>query len=97
SRIAASEFSFFLAIPVMFGWGLLKTVKYIMAIGASMTSTELLVLGIGIVTAFVTSVISIKFLMGYIKKNDFMVFGWYRIIIGVVVLGYFGLKAAGIF
>ncbi|MEG1746777.1 MAG: undecaprenyl-diphosphate phosphatase, partial [Raoultibacter sp.] len=50
-----------------------------------------------IVTAFVTSVISIKFLMGYIKKNDFMVFGWYRIIIGVVVLGYFGLKAAGIF
>ncbi|MEG0620504.1 MAG: undecaprenyl-diphosphate phosphatase [Raoultibacter sp.] len=97
SRIAASEFSFFLAIPVMFGWGLLKTVKYIMAIGVSMSSTELLVLAIGIVTAFVTSVISIKFLMGYIKKNDFTAFGWYRIIIGVVVLGYFGLKAAGIF
>ena len=96
SRIAASEFSFFLAIPVMFGWGLLKTVKYIMAIGAAMSSTELLVLGIGIVTAFVTSVISIKFLMGYIKKNDFTAFGWYRIVIGVVVLGYFGLKAAGI-
>ncbi|MEG2459172.1 MAG: undecaprenyl-diphosphate phosphatase, partial [Raoultibacter sp.] len=87
----------FLAIPVMFGWGLLKTVKYIMAIGVSMSSTELLVLAIGIVTAFVTSVISIKFLMGYIKKNDFTAFGWYRIVVGVVVLGYFGLKAAGIF
>ncbi|MEG2260785.1 MAG: undecaprenyl-diphosphate phosphatase, partial [Raoultibacter sp.] len=76
---------------------LLKTVKYIMAIGVSMSSTELLVLAIGIVTAFVTSVISIKFLMGYIKKNDFTAFGWYRIVVGVVVLGYFGLKAAGIF
>ncbi|MEG0147491.1 MAG: undecaprenyl-diphosphate phosphatase, partial [Raoultibacter sp.] len=97
SRIAASEFSFFLAIPVMFGWGLLKTVKYIMAIGVSMSSTELLVLAIGIATAFVTSVISIKFLMGYIKKNDFTAFGWYRIVVGLIVLGYFGLKAAGIF
>ncbi|MEG2007177.1 MAG: undecaprenyl-diphosphate phosphatase, partial [Raoultibacter sp.] len=97
SRIAASEFSFFLAIPVMFGWGLLKTVKYLLAIGIAMSSTELLVLGIGIVTAFITSVISIKFLMGYIKNNDFTAFGWYRIVIGIVVLGYFGLKTAGIF
>ncbi len=97
SRTAAAEFTFFLAIPVMFGWGVLKTIKYIAAIGFTMTSIEIAVLVVGIVTAFVVSVISIKFLMGYIKKNDFAAFGWYRIVVGIVVLAYFGAKAAGLF
>lgn len=97
SRTAAAEFTFFLAIPVMFGWGVLKTIKYIAALGLTMTSVEVAVLVVGILTAFVVSVISIKFLMGYIKKNDFAVFGWYRIVVGVVVLAYFGVKAAGLF
>lgn len=96
SRTAAAEFTFFLAIPVMFGWGVLKTIKYIAAIGLTMTTIEIAVLVVGIVTAFVVSVISIKFLMGYIKKNDFAAFGWYRIAVGVVVLAYFGAKAAGL-
>ncbi|MGN0261978.1 MAG: undecaprenyl-diphosphate phosphatase [Eggerthellaceae bacterium] len=95
SRVAAAEFTFFLAIPVMLGWGLLKAVKFLLA-GLVMTSTEIVVLVVGIVTAFVVSVLSIKFLMGYIKKNDFAAFGWYRIVVGVVVLGYFGVKALGI-
>lgn len=97
SRTAAAEFTFFLAIPVMFGWGVLKTIKYIAALGLTMTSVEMAVLVVGILTAFVVSVVSIKFLMGYIKKNDFAVFGWYRIAVGVVVLAYFGVKAAGVF
>ena len=88
SRTAAAEFTFFLAIPVMFGWGVLKLIKYLMAV----TATEIAVLVVGIVTAFVVSVISIKFLMGYIKKNDFTAFGVYRIIVGLVVLAYFGVK-----
>ena len=92
SRTAAAEFTFFLAIPVMFGWGVLKFAKYLMAVGLAMTATEIAVLVVGIVTAFVVSVISIKFLMGYIKKNDFTAFGVYRIIVGVVVLAYFGAK-----
>ena len=95
SRVAAAEFTFFLAIPVMLGWGLLKAVKFLLA-GMVMTSTEIVVLVVGIVTAFVVSVLSIKFLMGYIKKNDFAAFGWYRIVVGVAVLGYFGVKALGI-
>lgn len=97
SRTAAAEFTFFLAIPVMFGWGVLKTIKYIAALGLTMTSVEMAVLVVGILTAFVVSVISIKFLMGYIKKNDFAVFGWYRIAVGLVVLAYFGVKAVGVF
>ena len=97
SRTAATEFTFFLAIPVMFGWGVLKTVKYVAELGFVMTATEVAVLVVGIVTAFVVSVISIKFLMGYIKKNDFTAFGWYRITVGVIVLAYFGAKAAGLF
>ncbi len=92
SRTAAAEFTFFLAIPVMFGWGLLKTVKYIAELGLAMTGLELAVLVTGILTAFVVSVISIKFLMGYIKKNDFTAFGVYRIIVGIIVLAYFGVK-----
>ena len=95
SRIAATEFTFFLAIPVMFGWGLLKVAKYLMA-GLSMSNTEIAVLVVGILTAFVVSVISIKFLMSYIKRNDFTAFGVYRIIVGVVVLAYFGAKGIGL-
>ncbi len=75
----------------MFGWGLVKTVKF-MAEGLAMTQTEIAVLVVGIISAFVVSIISIKFLMGYIKKNDFTAFGVYRIIVGVLVLAYFGVK-----
>ncbi|MCL1798029.1 MAG: undecaprenyl-diphosphate phosphatase [Eggerthellaceae bacterium] len=92
SRVAAAEFSFFLAIPVMFGWGLLKTVKYLLNIGLSMTSTEVVVLLIGIVTAFILSVVSIKFLIGFVQKHSFIPFGIYRIVVGVIVLGYFALS-----
>jgi len=95
SRVAATEFTFFLAIPIMFGWGLVKALKF-MASGLVMTDVEIAVLVVGIVTAFVVSVISIKFLMGYIKRNDFTAFGWYRIVVGIVVLGYFSAKSAGL-
>ena len=95
SRIAAAEFTFFLAIPIMFGWGLVKCIKFFAA-GLVMTSTEIMVLVIGVVSAFVMSVVSIKFLMGYIKKNDFSAFGWYRIIVGLVVLAIFALQFGGI-
>lgn len=94
SRTAATEFTFFLAIPVMLGWGLVKVVKFVVA-GVAMTMTEVVVLVVGIVTAFVVSVLAIKFLMGYIKKNDFTAFGWYRIVVGVLVLGYFILETLG--
>lgn len=95
SRTAAAEFTFFLAIPIMFGWGLVKCLKFFAA-GLVMTTTEIVVLVIGVVSAFVMSVVSIKFLMGYIKKNDFTAFGWYRIAVGIVVLGVFALQVAGV-
>lgn len=85
SRYVAAEFSFFLAIPVMFGASLLKIVKF----GFEFTGMELAILLTGMIVAFVVSVAVIKFLMGYIKKHDFKVFGWYRIILGVLVLIYF--------
>lgn len=86
SRTVAAEFTFFLAIPVMLGASLLKILKF----GFSFTGNELMILFTGMITAFVVSVIVIKFLMGYIKKHDFKVFGWYRIVLGIVVLLYFG-------
>ncbi|MBE5941653.1 MAG: undecaprenyl-diphosphate phosphatase [Lachnospiraceae bacterium] len=86
SRELAAEFTFFLAIPVMFGASLLKLLKF----GLAFTGTELAVLIIGMVVAFVISILAIKFLMGYIKKHDFKVFGWYRIVLGIIVLLYFG-------
>ena len=89
SRTVAAEFTFFLAIPVMFGASLLKMVKF----GFSFPGNELMILFTGRVTAFLVSVFVIRFLMGYIKKHDFRVFGWYRIVLGVIVLVYFGLKA----
>lgn len=85
SRYIAAEFSFFLAIPVMFGASLLKLVKF----GFHFTGTETAILIVGMVTAFVVSVLAIKFLMGYIKKNDFKAFGYYRIILGALVIIYF--------
>ena len=85
SRKLAAEYTFFLAIPVMFGASLLKVVKF----GLAFTGTEIVILLVGMLTAFVVSVLAIKFLMGYIKKHDFTVFGWYRIVLGILVLGYF--------
>lgn len=93
SRYVAAEFTFFLAIPVMFGASGIKLLKFFME-GAGMTGMEIAMLGVGCVVAFAISIIAIKFLMGYIKKNDFKVFGWYRIILGVLVLGYFLLTSA---
>ena len=87
SRTVAAEFTFFLAIPVMLGASLLKILKF----GFAFSGNELAILLIGMVTAFVVSVVGIKFLMGYIKKHDFKVFGWYRIVLGILVLLYFGL------
>ena len=92
SRTVATEFAFFLAIPIMFGWSLIKFIKH----GFGYTGTEWMILVIGIVTAFVVSIFSIKFLIGYVKKNDFTAFGIYRIILAVFVLAYFGSKALGV-
>ena len=85
ARGAAAEFTFYLAIPVMFGASLLKLVKF----GFTFTPAEGLTLVTGVVVAFFVSIIAIKFLMGYIKKHDFKAFGWYRIVLGVVVLASF--------
>ena len=81
-RETAAEFTFFLAIPVMFGASLLKIIKF----GFAFTSTEILVLLVGMLSAFIVSVLAIKFLISYIKKNDFTIFGWYRIALGIIVL-----------
>ncbi len=91
SRTAAAEFTFFLAIPVCFGWGLVRAVRYILN-GLVMSQTEIIVLVVGTLTAFIMGVIAIRFLMGYIKKNDFTIFGIYRIVLGIIVLGYFGVQ-----
>ena len=88
SRVAAAEFTFFLAVPVMFGLSLLKLLKF----GLVFTTPELVTLVVGSLVAFLVSLVVIKFLMGYIKKHDFKVFGWYRIVLGGVVLAYFALK-----
>lgn len=88
SRVAAAEFTFFLAVPVMFGYSLLKMLKF----GLAFTGAELIVLLVGMAVAFIVSVIVIKFLMSYIKKHDFKVFGWYRIILGLILLLYFGAQ-----
>ena len=85
SRVAAAEFTFYLAIPVMFGASLLK----IMQFGLHFTGAEAAILLTGMIVAFIVSIVVINFLMGYIKKHDFKVFGWYRIVLGVIVLVYF--------
>lgn len=85
SRVAAAEFTFFLAVPVMFGLSFIKLLKF----GLLFTVSELSILLVGMAVAFFVSLLVIKFLMGYIKKHDFQIFGWYRIILGAVVLVYF--------
>ena len=88
SRAAAAEFSFFMAIPTMLGASLLKVVK-LFAEGVTVTPLEWGVLAVGCVTAFIVSLAAIKFLMDFVKKHSFASFGWYRIILGAVVIGYF--------
>ena len=88
SRSVAAEFSFFLAIPVMFGASLLKLVKF----GFSFSSSEIVILLTGMIVAFIVSVLAIKFLLGYIKKHNFKIFGYYRIVLGIIVLLYFSIK-----
>ena len=85
SRKTAAQFTFFLAVPVMFGASLLKLLKY----GLNFTVSEAAILLVGMIVAFVVSMFIIKFLMNYIKKHDFKVFGWYRIVLGAIVLLYF--------
>lgn len=87
SRTVAAEYTFYLAIPVMFGASLLKILKF----GLSFTGAELAVLLVGMIVAFLVSVFIIKFLMNYIKKHDFKVFGWYRIVLGIIVLILLGV------
>lgn len=87
SRVVAAEFTFFLAIPTMFGASLLRLVKF----GFHFTGEELAVLAVGMIVAFVVSVLAIKFLMSYIKKHDFKVFGYYRLALALLVILYFGL------
>lgn len=94
SRTAAAEFTFFLAIPVMLGWGIVKAIKFVLRSSVAMTSTEVGVLVVGIVTALIVSILAIRFLMGYIKKNDFTAFGVYRIILGVCVIAFFVITGA---
>lgn len=88
SRGVAAEFTFFLAIPVMFGASLLKIIKF----GLHFEAIEIMLLILGCVVSFVVSIFAIKFLMQYIKKHDFKVFGYYRIVLGIIVLLYFGIK-----
>lgn len=85
SRTLAAEYTFFLAIPTMLGASLLKIVKF----GLAFTSWEVVILVVGMVVSFVVSILAIKFLMGYIKKHNFKVFGWYRIALGVIVILFF--------
>lgn len=89
SRSVAAEYTFFLAVPVMFGASALKLVKF----GFDFTSQELVILFVGLVSAFVVSILAIKFLMSYIKKHDFTAFGWYRIVLGAAVILYFALAS----
>lgn len=88
SRVAVAEFTFYLAVPVMLGMSLLKLLKF----GFAFTRAELVILGVGTVVAFVVSIVVIRFLMSYIRKHDFKVFGWYRIVLGALVLVYFAFR-----
>ncbi len=92
SRHVATEFSFFLAIPVMLGASLLKVAKFAVS-GVGITGMEVLILIVGVIVSFVVSVIAIRFLMGYIRKHDFKVFGYYRIVLGIIVVIYAVLTA----
>lgn len=85
SRTVAAEFTFFLAVPTMLGASLLKLVKF----GFAFSTSEIVILFVGMMVAFLVSVIVIRFLMDYIKRHDFKIFGWYRIVLGLVVIAYF--------
>ena len=87
SRSLAAEYTFFLAIPVMFGASLVKLVKF----GFDFTVMQAVLLILGMAVSFAVSIVAIKFLMSYIRTNDFKVFGYYRIVLGIVVLLYFGI------
>lgn len=89
SRTVAAEFTFYLAIPVMFGASLLKLLGF----GFAFTGQELGILLTGMAVSFLVSMVVIRFLMGYIRKHDFKAFGWYRIILGAIVIVYFGVLA----
>lgn len=89
SRSVAAEFTFFLAVPVMFGASFMKLLKF----GFSFTGYEVLILATGMIVSFLVSVVVIQFLMSYIKKHDFKLFGWYRIVLGILVILYFGIFA----
>ncbi|MCR5676006.1 MAG: undecaprenyl-diphosphate phosphatase [Lachnospiraceae bacterium] len=91
-RSVAAEFTFFLAVPVMFGASLLKIVKFLHD-GMRFTGAELSLLAVGMIIAFAVSIAVIRFLMDYIRRHDFRIFGWYRIVLGVVVLVVFGIRA----
>ncbi len=91
SRTAAAEFSFFLAIPVMLGASALKILKYVLEFGLAFTQVEIITMIIGVITAFAVSLIAIKFLVGFVRRHSFEVFGWYRIALGIIVLGYYFL------
>lgn len=91
SRPVAAEFTFFLAVPVMAGASLIKSVKFGMENGFSLTGNEGMILATGMAVAFAVSVVVIRFLMSYIRKHNFIIFGWYRIILGMILLGYFCL------
>lgn len=95
SRAVAAEFTFYLAIPVMFGASALRLLKYFLK-GNGFVPHEFALLGVGSGVAFVVSLLAIRFLMGFVRKHDFKPFGWYRIILGVVVIAYFGLQALGV-
>ena len=88
SRVAAAEFTFFMAVPVMFGMSAIKIIQF----GFSFSGRELLVLAVGMAVAFAVSLLVIRFLMNFIKKHDFKAFGWYRIALGAAVLIYFAIK-----
>jgi len=90
SRFVATEFSFFLAIPTMFGASLLKVLKYFLH-GNTFTGSQIIVLLTGVIVSFAVAYLAIKFLLHYIRNNDFKLFGWYRIVLGAVVITYFGL------
>ncbi len=91
ARPAAAEFTFFLAVPVMAGASLIKSLKYGMEYGFSLSGTETIILVTGMLVAFLVSIAVIRFLMSYIRKHNFVVFGWYRIALGLILLGYFCL------
>ncbi|AUJ30723.1 MAG: undecaprenyl-diphosphate phosphatase [Liquorilactobacillus hordei] len=88
SRYVAAEFSFFLAIPTMFGASLLKLYKYF-SHGGSLAGLQGIILAVGVIVSFVVAYVSIRFLLNYIKTKDFKIFGWYRIVLGIIVIGYF--------